>query len=160
MNKLKGVLSKCILFSLIVPFQFAYAEQSCINNAKEFENKKAEFPTGFQNLPIQLVADSVLVTAGIRIVNSGGRIKLQGHVWQPGKVYSDDAVVKRACTDGKAINITLDNGKTYKISAKNNSSVSISNISFVKANASAFQTEVAKVQGQLNRITTSNPGVR
>ncbi|WP_415063546.1 hypothetical protein [Bdellovibrio sp.] len=142
-----------LFIALSLTSQFCKAE-TCVTTASEFEQKKDQLPKIFQNLPVMLTTDSWLLTAGLEIRTVGPKIKLEGHVWKPSEIYSDDSYVKKICYDGTNFNVTLENGKSYDVKIKSEG-VSISGFSFEKSSASTFAGIVEKVKKAQSRSNTT-----
>lgn len=124
--------------------------QTCISSTSEYTAQKDKLPSVFHELPVMLTTDSFLVTAALKIRTVGDRIKLEGHVWKPSEIYSDDSYVKTICYGGDSFKVTLENGQSYNAQMKD-SDVSISGFTFKKNTDSGFAGIVEKVKGAIDK---------
>lgn len=140
----------------------AYAE-TCVTSSADFEAKKSDFPPIVQHLPAMLTADSMFVTAGLKIRAVGAKLKLEGYVWKPGDIYSDDGYLKKVCYDGKTFKVTLENGKTYDARVQSSRAVSIQGVTFKKSSDAEFAgivQKIRKAQGGSAKAISSGNGVK
>ena len=90
-----------LLLMLIFGSLTAGAQELCVRTWAEFEAAKEKLPKVMQKAPLLLVADSMLVTSAIKIRQAGERLKLEGHVWIPGSIYTDEGYIDRVCIQEK-----------------------------------------------------------
>lgn len=137
----------------LLVFQSAFAEEKCATSPSELMAQEKYFPDVIQPLPTMLIIDSIFVTAGIKIGVSGGKLKLEGHVWKLGSIYIDDAYLKKVCYDGETIKVTLENGKTYDVKAKSSTTVSIQGATFKRSSDSEFAGIIQKIRKAQSETT-------
>lgn len=153
-------LAKIFLTSILLTAVHGRAE-TCFTNGTEYEQIKKELPAIFQKLPVMFTADSTLLTAGlqIRIADEPNkRLKLDGHIWKPDDIYSDESYVKKICyhkatsgtlgiTQDPEFEVTLDNGKSYTIEIDDeDKKVTILSFDFELSSAAKFAGIVEKIK--------------
>lgn len=135
------------LFSVFFAWSLvAQGTEICFSSTAEFESKKSEFPAVIRKLPVLLTANNFLVTAGLQIKTVDAKLKLEGSVWKPGEIYSDDSYIKKVCCEDELLKVTLENGKTYEVKVKNEAAVSIQGVTFKKSTAAEFAGILEKVK--------------
>lgn len=155
------LIASFLLGIFVVPA--AFAVETCVTSSADFEAKKSEFPSIVQQLPAMLTADSMFVTAGLKIRSAGAKLKLEGYVWKPGDIYTDDGYLKKVCFDGSSFKVTLENGKTYSAQVKGSRSVSIQGVTFKKSSDAEFAgivQKIRKAQGGSTKTTSNGNGVQ
>ncbi|GEM_PF-2142271 len=140
----------------------AWAAETCVSSASDFEQKKDQFPQIVQQLPVMLTTDGMWATAGLKIRTVGDKLKLEGYVWKVGGIYADDGYLRKVCYNGSTFKVTLENGKTYEAVVKSNRTVAIQGVTFKKSSSSEFASIVEKVKkaGGSQIRTTSGNGVQ
>ncbi|MEK2644049.1 hypothetical protein [Bdellovibrio sp. BCCA] len=143
--------------------QMSVAAETCVTSATDFEAKKSDFPAIVQQLPVMLTADTMFVTAGLKIRTVGSKLKMEGYIWKPGDIYTDDGYLKKVCFDGSNFKVTLENGKTYSAEVKGSRSVSIQGQTFKKSSDAEFAgivQKIRKAQGGSTKTAGDASGVK
>lgn len=135
------------LFCVLCGWGFgAQGAEICFSSVAEFESKKSDMPVVIRKLPVLFTANNFLVTAGLQIKVVDSKLKLEGSIWKPGEIYSDDSYIKNVCFEDDVLKVTLENGKTYEARVKNDSAVSIQGMTFKKSTAVEFAGILEKVK--------------
>ena len=157
MNKCKFLSGSLLLGGVLLSTKLLAADV-CVSNTAEFAAQAKNLPSVVQQLPTMLTTDGFLVTAGLKIRAAGDKLKMEGYVWKPGDIYTDDAYIKQACFDGVNFNVTLEHGKSYAAKIKGDKSVSIQGITFEKSSDAKFAGIIEKVKGAIEKKTGVGSG--
>lgn len=148
MKKVRGLN---LIMSLVVLAlgSAAWAQKTCISNMADYNAKKSQLPSIFQNLPVAFTVDG-FVTAAVKISPAGSKLKLEGGQSVFGSTQVDDSYVKQICYDGSGFQVTLESGKSYKAQLAGGA-ISIKGVTLNR-------TSIAKFNSIMNNLRGSGGG--